>query len=105
MLDLVWEKLNTGHWVHVENSWRLLHSMISLLKARTLINFINDNKKQLRKENVSQLYQDTVKICDIALIMGAPVLDNICGKLANIICTILQPIQPELWKPSVTDFK
>ena len=46
MLDLVWEKLNTGHWIHVENSWRLLHSMISLLKARTLINFINDNKKQ-----------------------------------------------------------
>lgn len=55
LLDLVWEKLNTGHWVHVENSWRLLHSMISLLKARTLINFINDNKKQLSEECLSAI--------------------------------------------------
>ena len=46
MLDLVWEKLNTGHWCSVENSWRKLHTILSLLKVRTLMLFIYENKKQ-----------------------------------------------------------
>ena len=46
MLDLVWEKLNTGHWCSVDNSWRKLHSILSLLKVRTLMYFVKDKKKQ-----------------------------------------------------------
>ena len=42
-----------------------------------------------------ELYQDIVKICDIGLIMGAPVLDNFCGKLANKICTEILPQKSE----------
>jgi len=43
-----------------------------------------------------------VKICDIALIMGAPVLDNICGRLANTICIYLTPISTQCLEHSLT---
>ena len=45
-LDFVWEKLNTGHWCSVENSWRKLHTIVSILKIRTLMYFINNIKIQ-----------------------------------------------------------
>ena len=46
----------------------------------------------IKENHICELYQDIVKICDIALIMGAPVLDNFCGKLANVLCAeILLP--------------
>jgi len=46
VLDFVWEKLNTGHWCSIENSWRKLHTILSILKVRTLMNFINNKKIQ-----------------------------------------------------------
>ena len=45
-LDFVWEKLNTGHWCSVENSWRRLFTLISILKARTLLYVTRDYKKK-----------------------------------------------------------
>jgi len=46
VLDFVWEKLNTGHWCSIENSWRKLHTILSILKVRTLMYFINNKKIQ-----------------------------------------------------------
>jgi len=96
-LDFVWEKLNTGHWCSVENSWRRLFTLISILKARTLLYFTKDNERKqlLKAHDVSELNQDIVKICDIALVMGISILDNFCGKLANILCAYVLPPIPD----------
>ena len=45
-LDFVWEKLHTGHWCLVADSWRKLFTLISILKARTLIDFSHDSEKK-----------------------------------------------------------
>ena len=45
--------------------------------------------RRLTTENISDLNKDIIKICDIALIMGAPALDNFCGKLACILSTYI----------------
>ena len=42
-LDFIWEKLNTGHWCSVEISWRKLFTLVSILKARTLLLFVKDD--------------------------------------------------------------
>lgn len=96
-LDFVWEKLNTGHWCSVENSWRRLFTLISILKARTLLYVTRDYKKKqlLNAHDVTELNKDIVKICDIALIMGIPMLDHFCGKLANVLCTYVLPPIPD----------
>ena len=43
-LDFIWEKLNTGHWCSVEISWRKMFTLVSILKARTLLHFVDDDK-------------------------------------------------------------
>ena len=41
-LDLVWEKMNTGHWCTLDSSWRILYTIFSVLKIRVLLKFTTD---------------------------------------------------------------
>ena len=43
-LDFIWEKLNTGHWSSVKISWRKLFTLVSILKARTLLLYMKDDQ-------------------------------------------------------------
>lgn len=36
VLDLCWEKLNTGYWKEVPGSWRLVYSLMSIYRALAL---------------------------------------------------------------------
>lgn len=70
LLDFVWEQLNTGNWKDVNVSWRYLYSFASLLNAMS--------KAKQSDYNV----QDIVRTCDMGLLMGAPILNNILAKIA-----------------------
>ncbi len=75
LLDLTWEKLNTGHWSKVPLKWRKLFSILTLLKVRAVLD--------LQKSPSQDILKDLVKMCDVGLLMGAPILDNACSKLAS----------------------
>jgi hypothetical protein len=45
-LDLVWEKMNTGHWCSVEKPWRILFTLISILKVKVLLKFTTECEKK-----------------------------------------------------------
>jgi lysine-specific demethylase 8 len=71
VLDLCWEKLNTGHWKDVNVTWRKTYSYGSLFKAASLCEW-----GQTR---------DALAACDMGLLLGAPILDNTLSKLATEI--------------------
>ena len=73
-LSFVWEKLNTGHWSLVEIGWRELFTVISVIKIKCVL--------QVMKSDDLDVLKDVVKICDVGLMMGAPILNNVCGKIA-----------------------
>jgi len=87
LMDFIWEKLNTGHWSEVDTVWRKLFSIVSVIKVLIILNLSDKN------DHDNLILRDIVKICDIGLLMGAPVLGNICSKLASFFCHKVQIVE------------
>ncbi|XP_052817438.1 lysine-specific demethylase 8-like [Mya arenaria] len=83
MLDIVWEKLNTGHWKDVIISWRHAYTIISVCKA-------SSEYCQLIEEEGDVSFQMVMKSCDMGLLMGAPVCDNILASLSSFLQHVYQ---------------
>lgn len=83
VLDISWERLNTGTWRHVDKEWRRVYSYGCLFKAAALC-----------RENPSEdeLLQ-AVRTCDMGLLMGAAIMDD-------ILHTIVRLLQSEIRKSS-----
>ena len=77
VLNICWEKLNTGHWKDVNVVWREAYSYSSLLKALALC--------ELGRT------AEAITSCDMGLLMGAPVLDNALGKLVSKLQRRINP--------------
>ena len=78
LLDHTWEELNTGHWKDVDLKYRYLYSYSSLLKL-CFICKLDENS------SINEGCQKLLLICDMGLLMGAPILDNVLGLIANSI--------------------
>ncbi|XP_064599314.1 lysine-specific demethylase 8-like [Liolophura sinensis] len=82
LLDIIWEKLNTGHWKDVDISWRLAYSLVSCIKALAECCVPSDNPSDTEHPVTPEMI---LKTCDMGLLMGAPILDNILAKLAKSV--------------------
>ena len=69
VIDICWEKCNTGHWRDVNVIWRETYSYASVFKALCL-------HSQGRQA-------EAMKACDMGLLLGAPILDNILTRIAT----------------------
>ena len=68
VIDICWEKCNTGHWREVKVIWRETYSYASFFKALCLYGLGR--------------MSESITACDMGLLLGAPVLDNILTKTA-----------------------
>jgi len=73
LLDITWERLYSRHWKDIDITWRHAYTLISLLKA--LSEFALCSELHTMK--------DVIYTCDMGLLMGAPLLDNILARLAT----------------------
>ncbi|XP_033103937.1 lysine-specific demethylase 8-like [Anneissia japonica] len=83
LVDIIWERLNTGHWSQVTITWRQLYTLVSLIKAGAML--AHGQGKP----------QDALTVCDLGLVMGAPIMDNILNRLASYIHTNLLKDKPK----------
>ena len=72
LLSAGWEHLNTGHWSEVPLAWRHAYSYASLLKAVA--------EHALWREH-PESSPAAVATCDMGLLMGAPILDDLLSRL------------------------
>nr|XP_037269478.1 lysine-specific demethylase 8-like isoform X1 [Rhipicephalus microplus] len=79
--DMCWEMLNIGDWKNVPLHWRQMYSFGSLLKV-------------LCELGLEKSMKDILHFCDMGLIMGAPVMDNILAKLASNVHKELPELIP-----------
>lgn len=77
--DVAWEKLNTGYWKDVQIVWRHLYSYGSLFKA-------------LLEVKLGRSTPDALRSCDMGLLLGAPILDNILSRIASKLHSRLPPV-------------
>ena len=56
-IDYVWEKLNTGHWSDIADTWRHVYYVVSMYKALCQVKLVSRA-------------DDCVKSCDMGLLMG-----------------------------------
>ncbi|XP_020498149.1 lysine-specific demethylase 8 [Labrus bergylta] len=75
ILDFSWEKLNTGTWRDVDKEWRRVYSYGCLFKAAALC------REDPSPEEVLQ----AVKTCDMGLLMGAAIMDDILQVVVRIL--------------------
>lgn len=69
VIDICWEKCNTGHWRDVNVIWRETYSYASVFKALCL---------HSRGRGA-----EAMKACDMGLLLGAPILENILTRIAT----------------------
>lgn len=99
VIDFIWEKLNQGHWKDVSIDWRHSYTILSALKALSeyAMLVVEMNEKALLSEHemgkpqttlmksLSVDFSQVMKTCDMGLLMGAPVEDNILSKLSSAL--------------------
>uniref|UniRef100_A0A8D0L7B9 JmjC domain-containing protein 5 n=1 Tax=Sphenodon punctatus TaxID=8508 RepID=A0A8D0L7B9_SPHPU len=72
ILDYSWEKLNIGTWRNVDKEWRRVYAYGCLFKALCL-----GDQPDARAE--------AVRVCDMGLLLGASILENILVRLINVL--------------------
>lgn len=77
LLDKTWEELNVGHWKDVDINVRYLYSFASLIKGLSLYGHKDVGR--------------AIKACDMGLLMGAPICDNILSRIVSK-CTKMFPL-------------
>lgn len=77
ILDFSWEKLNMGTWRHVDKEWRRVYSYGCLFKVAGLC----------RKGPSTDEVLQAVRTCDMGLLMGAAIMDNILQVIVQILQT------------------
>lgn len=75
VLDVSWEKLNTGTWRDVDKEWRRVYSYGCVFKVAALC------RETPSEDDLLQ----AVRTCDMGLLMGAAVMDNILHVLVGIL--------------------
>ncbi|XP_059204267.1 lysine-specific demethylase 8 [Centropristis striata] len=75
IMDFSWEKLNTGTWRHVDKEWRRVYSYGCLFKVAALC----------REEPSADQVLQAVRTCDMGLLMGAAIMDNILQVVVRIL--------------------
>lgn len=75
ILDLSWERLNTGTWRNVDKDWRRVYSYGCLFKAAALCRGAPSADEVLQ----------AVRTCDMGLLMGAAIMDDILQVLVRIL--------------------
>jgi len=82
-LDIIWEKLHTGHWQDVKDCFRTLYAVVSVLKIVIILH--------ISKDIDNALLIDLMKICDMGIMMGNCIMNNNLSKLAMIFTNELAP--------------
>lgn len=85
LLDYIWEKLNTGHWKDVDINWRYMYSVVTVMKGFSQAALFLNGEGVLR--------QTVIKTCDMGLLMGAPIFNNILARLISLIQKISNEAQ------------
>uniref|UniRef100_A0A672Y9Q8 Lysine-specific demethylase 8 n=1 Tax=Sphaeramia orbicularis TaxID=375764 RepID=A0A672Y9Q8_9TELE len=75
ILDLSWEKLNTGTWRDVDKEWRRVYSYGCLFKVAALC----------REHPSADEILQGIRTCDMGLLMGAAIMDNVLQVLVQIL--------------------
>nr|XP_046270020.1 lysine-specific demethylase 8 isoform X2 [Scatophagus argus] len=75
ILDFSWEKLNTGTWRHVDKEWRRVYSYGCLFKVAALC----------REDPSPDEVLQAVRTCDMGLLMGAAIMDDILQVIIQIL--------------------
>ncbi|XP_072453998.1 bifunctional peptidase and arginyl-hydroxylase JMJD5 isoform X2 [Notamacropus eugenii] len=75
--DYSWEKLNTGTWRDVDKEWRRVYSYGCLLKALCMC---------FQTDDVAE----AIRVCDMGLLMGASILEDILVKVISVLQKHLQ---------------
>uniref|UniRef100_A0A672YCW5 Lysine (K)-specific demethylase 8 n=1 Tax=Sphaeramia orbicularis TaxID=375764 RepID=A0A672YCW5_9TELE len=78
ILDLSWEKLNTGTWRDVDKEWRRVYSYGCLFKVAALC----------REHPSADEILQGIRTCDMGLLMGAAIMDNVLQVLVQILLNI-----------------
>ncbi len=93
-LDVVWERLNTGHWRAVDSRWRELYGLISVARVLAVARMAK-SKPSSAVIDATDVARDLIKMCDMGLLLGEPVLNDACGKMAESLSDFLLHVIPE----------
>ncbi|XP_053708003.1 lysine-specific demethylase 8 [Synchiropus splendidus] len=75
VLDISWEKLNTGTWRDIDKEWRRVYSYGCLFKVAALC----------REDSTEETVRQAIRACDMGLLMGAAIMDDVLQALVRIL--------------------
>ena len=91
VIDICWEKCNTGHWRDVNVIWRETYSYASVFKALCL--------------HSMERKTEAMKACDMGLLLGAPILNNVLTSMATEFQKSVHPYSERVNNDESVDHK
>ena len=91
VIDICWEKCNTGHWRDVNVIWRETYSYASVFKALCL--------------HSMERKTEAMKACDMGLLLGAPILNNVLTRMATEFQKSVHPYSERVNNDESVDHK
>ncbi|XP_032393664.1 lysine-specific demethylase 8 [Etheostoma spectabile] len=95
ILDFSWEKLNMGTWRLVDKEWRRVYSYGCLFKVGALC----------REDPSADEVLQAVRTCDMGLLMGAAIMDNVLQVIVQILQDEVRKSTKEEDKNDLTEAK
>ncbi|XP_018091841.1 lysine-specific demethylase 8 isoform X2 [Xenopus laevis] len=74
IIDYSWEKLNARNWREVGREWRAVYSYGCLFRAVGLCS-----------DTAPGRTEEALKVCDMGLLMGAEIMDNVLGRIIRAL--------------------
>ncbi|XP_038143733.1 lysine-specific demethylase 8 isoform X1 [Cyprinodon tularosa] len=95
IVDYSWERLNMGTWRDVDKEWRRVYSYGCLFKAVALC------RENPSEEEILQ----AIRTCDMALLMGAAIMENLLQVIVCILQTGIRKLAKEEDNPENIEAK
>ena len=97
---LVWERLNTGHWAEVWEGWRSSYGLLCAARALCTAHLVlgrggGGGEVALQCSVHCALLREVVRLCDLGLLLGGPVMGGLLEGLAQYITECLSKTQQE----------
>lgn len=85
LTHLVWERLNTGHWAKVWLGWRSTYSLLTSARLNAVAQLVLCNCDYVDSGVGELLLRDSVRLCDLGILLGTPIQDNLLENIAQYL--------------------
>jgi len=79
--NLIWERLNTGHWSEVWKGWRDLYGLIVVVRIQGVAKICEEKQVDASEDMIS----DVIRLCDLGIMFSGHIMGGVLEDIAEFL--------------------